>query len=69
VVNQETVMITPDREYEHQRLYGRYMEIKRLTQVLRETVARRFRPDEAVEAALANLEVEIELLSCDIRRQ
>ena len=42
-------------------------ESKRLLQLLRETIDRRFRPDEAVETAIDNLEVELTMLGSNIK--
>jgi hypothetical protein len=38
-------------------------------QVLRQTLERRFRPDAVVEAALDNVQVEVELLAHDIKEK
>jgi hypothetical protein len=53
--------------YEQQRVLASLEESKRLLQVLRETLERRFRPDEAVEAAVDNLEVELTMLGSNIK--
>ncbi len=43
-------------------------EAKRLVVLLRETIDRRFRPDEVVEAALTNVDMELALLRHKLKR-
>ena len=53
--------------YQQFRLNERANELKRLTQLLRETLERRFCPDAVVSAAIDNLDIEITMLSRDLK--
>lgn len=53
--------------YQQFRLNERTNELKRLTQLLRETLERRFCPDAVVSTAIDNLDIEITMLSRDLK--
>ena len=55
-------------DYLAEQAASRVEESKRLVEVLRLTIERRYSPDEAVDSALAAVETELILLSTSINR-
>ena len=55
-------------DYEIHTLEERHQSVRSVLQILRETLDRRIYIDDAIESALANVEVELVLLGSSIKR-